>query len=414
MSAQLPRSPEEQRHGRRILYFSYWSSTEPLTDSTLIPYFRFLQEMPEVERVHFVTVERDGKGAFPWKGLDKVVHIPVPMRWKALPPLARFEVIQRVVRRMTGICKRERIDVIGAKGAVAGLIAAKVAVPLGIPYIVESFEPHADYMADSGVWSRKGPYYRYAKRHERHVKSTAARLVTVTNGYRDRLIADGLDPGRISMVPSVTDITRFRFSPEDRRRVRAELGIGDRPTGIYVGKFGGLYYREEAFSVFSRMNARLGGEMHLLLLTNEPEAGLRKALVDQGIPVERISVRFAPHQEVPAYLSAADLAFSTIRYIPHGRYQSPVKNGEYWANGLPILLTHGVSDDHVVIQERPYAGALFRPDLADLDAAVDHMAGLVHAPGGRDRIMALGEELRSMEIARRAYQRLFGGGEAAV
>jgi hypothetical protein len=85
-----------------------------------------------------------------------------------------------------------------------------------------------------------------------------------------------------------------------------------------------------------------------------------------------------------------------------------VKNGEYWANGLPVLLTHGVSDDHQIIQECPWSGALFDVSVAgSVERALDHMAQLVSAGIDRDRIMGLAREFRSIDIAKKVYTEIF-------
>jgi hypothetical protein len=53
---------------------------------------------------------------------------------------------------------------------------------------------------------------------------------------------------------------------------------------------------------------------------------------------------------VKDYLSAADFAFATIKSTPIRLYCCPVKNGEYWASGLPILLEDGIGDDSDIIK----------------------------------------------------------------
>lgn len=409
MSMREVESPP--RTGRRILFYSYWPVNEPLTDSTLIPYFRILQSMPSVERVDFVTVEREDGTAFVWEGLGKVVHTPVRTRWDRLAPLSRWDTIRRSVGVILDICRREGVDVIDSKGAVAGIIARKASRRAGVPLIVESYEPHADYMADSGVWSRLGPYYNYSKWQEALVERDADHLVTVTDGYREHLVGTGVPAERISVVPSVTDLHKFRYSPDDRHHVRSQLGIDDRPVGVYLGKFGGLYYQEEAYRIFGRTYELSGRHMHILVLTGEPRSIVQERLEAVGIPRSDQTVFQADHVDVPRFLSASDMAFSTIRYLPHGKYQSPVKNGEYWASGLPILLTDGVSDDHRIIRGDPRAGAVYAPDLHDLDKAIQHVLSLVREDHGRDHIMGLARRYRSMEIAERCYERLFGAAE---
>lgn len=395
----------------KVLFISYWSIDEPLTDSTILPYMRLLMASPAVKEVVLVTVERSGRKVAPRQVMEGVEHLPFRERFPWTGPFAKVDLFIRMLYHLSRFARRRKIDMVDSKAALGGGIAHLVSRFSGVPYLVESFEPHSEYMADCGMWSRKGLYYNVARRLEAMQIRHARYLVTVTWNYRDHLVGRGVASDRVKVIPSVTDLERFAFDPVQRAAVRQELGWSmDVPVGIYVGKFGGLYYDAEAFEVFGRMRKAMGGRLNMIVLTNEREEVVRAALENVGFPADEVVVRFSPHSEVPRWLSASDMAFATIKYAPHGLYQSPVKNGEYWANGLPILLTYGVSDDFRIITREPWSGALF--DLAEpgsLDRAVAHMAELVRAGAERERIMALAREHRSVDLARRIYAEIFDG-----
>jgi hypothetical protein len=56
-------------------------------------------------------------------------------------------------------------------------------------------------------------------------------------------------------------------------------------------------------------------------------------------------VKFLTREQIPAYLSAADIGFVAVRQWPSKRYCSPIKTGEYLSCGLPVIVPEGVSDD---------------------------------------------------------------------
>ncbi|MFZ1618020.1 MAG: glycosyltransferase [Flavobacteriales bacterium] len=365
--------------------------------------------MPSIERVILITVERGGPSTIDGiQGLTGVEHLGISTRLRWWGLLSRVDLLLRMPFLLARLVKRERIDLLNAKGSLAGGIAHVVSRLAHVPYMVESFEPHSAYMVDAGVWSKHGLYSSVMRRLEALQKRHALFLVTVTQNYRDTLIAEGVDAARIKIIPSIVDLNQFAFDPSRRADIREEYGWKDCIVGVYVGKFGGLYYDREAFSIFEQARAVFGGRFRLLLLTNESAQNVNERLDLIGFPVELAEVHFVPHEQVPQWLSAADIAFSTIRYIPNGLYQSPVKDGEYWANGLPILLTTGVSDDHQIILREPWAGAIF--DLGQpgsVQAALKHMADLFHAGVDRERIMGLAREYRSIDIARSVYAEIF-------
>lgn len=394
----------------RLLFISFWSANEPLTSSTILPYLRIMVADPSMEKVVFASVERGEPTTLAGLGeLRKVVHHPIVTRYRAIDQLSKLDQFTGRINELVRLVKDHRIDMIDAKGSLAGGMAHLVSQRTGVPYVVESFEPHSDYMADCGVWGRRGISYRVARWLERKQKDHARAIVTVTENYRAQLMDEGVPADRIKVIPSITDIGRFAFSAEKRDLLRAELGWQDSLVGIYVGKFGGLYYEGEAFDLFERVRQLVGPQFRLIIITVVPEQQVRNWLGAAGFPQEHAVVRAVDHGEVPHWLSAADIAFSLHRITPSSLYFGPVKNGEYWANGLPILLPHGVSDDFRIVQEKPWTGAIFDPGKPEkLDQAVDHLKALVATPGHRERIMQMCREIRDIRVARLVYKEMFG------
>jgi hypothetical protein len=172
-------------------------------------------------------------------------------------------------------------------------------------------------------------------------------------------------------------------------------------VGIYVGKFGGLYLDEEAFTVFAR-SFHFFEDLYIIVLSpTDREVIIRKAQ-DAGIDIHRLRVLIATHVDVPNYLSAADLAFSTIKPSPIKRYQCPIKNGEYWASGLPILMTDGISDEYKLLR-KGIGGSTFSGDLHDLDQAFMTIRSILADPAHRNAITGLAREYKSIDLARDVY-----------
>jgi glycosyltransferase involved in cell wall biosynthesis len=275
----------------------------------------------------------------------------------------------------------------------------------GVPFVVESFEPHSEYMADTGVWRRGGILYSALHRMEVRTIRRAMFLITVARRYRDHLVAQGVPADRVLMAPCPVDVMQFRPDAMARDRVRRELGLGDAITGIYVGKFGGLYLRDEAFRVFTSIHRRLQGNFKLIVLTPDPREEVLGNLEDAGFPGTDARVARVPHERVPEHLNAADFAMALYRRTPSSGFLSPVKVGEYWACGLPVLLTRGVGDEERIIGEGGTGGALFDPAAGDLAAAVDR---ILDRTGANDQtaIRELALRHRSIEHTRAAYVRV--------
>lgn len=388
--------------GSRILFVSYWSLGEPLIASMVVPYVRILSERDDVEHISLVTIgSTPTKRAVQLPALEKVTHHAIAAR-EGLPHLlSKAELSLRTAGVLASIIRRERIGLAVAATSMAGTPVHAAARRTGIPYVVYCFEPHADYMAECGDWPRNGLKYRFARRMERTQLAHAFRVLTVTDIFRQELVAHGHDPARLRTMPCVIDTDAFRFSPSARTEVRAELGVPNEALmGVYAGKFGGLYFDQEAFQVFKAMMDRFPGS-HMLVLSTMDHAGIRAKASAAGIALERFHMRAVPHAQMPAQLSAADMAFSTIRFTPSKHAQCPVKNGEYWAAGLPVLMTDGIGDDHLLMRQG-IGGVPFDPTLTGLAGALDRMAGIMASSQVREQLHALAVRTRSLSIAERA------------
>ncbi|MDV3309085.1 MAG: glycosyltransferase [Cyclobacteriaceae bacterium] len=333
---------------RNILYFSNWSASEGITRSTVFPILRKLSEHPEIGQVFLVTAEQGPP--LPTGFIPGVEHYT--LRASGTSGFAKMIGLFRLSSRLARLAKEKKADVIWCRGATAagyGVIAHRLS---GIPLVVDSFEPHAQYMAETGTWRRAGLKYIVQRMLEKSVRKRALALLPVSEAYRHLMLSERVQPSGVFVFPCVVDADKFAFNEADRRAIRRKLGIAATDVvGIYTGKFGGLYYQEEAFRIFRAAFDYWKNRFHLIILTGEDYhkvlAWARKA----GIPLGYLTVAHVDHDDVPKYLSAADLAFSTNKSVPALQYLSPIKYGEYWAAGLPMITTLLEGDDARIIRE---------------------------------------------------------------
>jgi glycosyltransferase involved in cell wall biosynthesis len=395
-----------------LLFLSYWGLEDPLTISTVFPHLRLLQQLPEVKHILLVTIERGASATkelqfAPGFAVDKITFSPLRSRQNQPLLLNKIDDFVRFPNELIQLVQRHAIEVIIGRGAPAGALAYLVWKKTRTPFLVESFEPHADYMLESGVWKGYDPRYLFQRYWEKKQKQLAVGLMPVAENYRRKLIQEGIPAGNIVTVPCSVNVTDFSYDSASGQRVRARLGIAaDAPVGIYVGKFGDIYYDAEAFDLFRDAAAFFGPQFRLLVLTPNPEAEVRAKLTKVGFTAEQVFVTKAPHAEVPHYLSAADFAFATIKPAECRRFCSPIKVGEYWAAGLPVLLTEGVGDDSDIIKQEG-GGATFNLDNpATVPAALERIGALLQQPNYREAIRALAIRHRTVARAAEAYQQL--------
>lgn len=333
-----------------ILYVGYWSMREPLTHSVIIPRLKLLSAKAEVERILFISIERE-EAVAEFDPIEKVKWIPMRSQNKRnvfLTKLSDFTDLPALIKKTL---LKENINLVLANSPLAGGACYLAMRKTNIPLIVECFEPHADSMIESGVWTKMDLRYWILKFFEKKQQKTAWKLQVVSENYKRKLLRDGIDNQKIEMVANCLDIDRFRFSSTERQKRRQQLGWQDTDVvGIYVGKFGGIYYDEDAFDLFARAFHYFTDRFRLLILTPDSIDNVEQELRKRNIPDSSFLVKCVPHGEVAKYLSIADFAFATIKPTPIRLYCCPVKDGEYWANGLPILLEDGIGDDSGIIK----------------------------------------------------------------
>ena len=394
----------------RVLFLSYWGLNDSLTVSTVFPHLQLLQQRPDVEAVLLITIERDGRMPefrLPFSA-PKITYTSLRSKPGRNVLVTKTDDFRRFPRELAELAIEHRSDFLLARGAPAGALAYLVWKQSKLPFYVESFEPHADYMLESGVWQRYDPRYLFQRYWERKQKELARGLMPVAENYRRQLIKEGVPAHRIVTVPCSVNLINFSYDVNRRAQVRAQLRISaNAVVGVYVGKFGDIYYDQEAYELFRAAAEYFGVEFRLIVLTPNSLEEVRSHLAAVGLDGSRSFVTKAPHHEVPGYLSAADFAFAPIKSADCRQYCSPIKVGEYWASGLPVVLTEGVGDDSNIIQQEG-GGAIFNVEQpASIPAAMQRVAAILREPDYRTQISALAARYRSLDRAQQAYATFF-------
>jgi hypothetical protein len=392
-----------------ILYIAYWGIGDGLTASTVFPHLAILADYKQINQIIFCTIERGGHPVeYSGPILNKIKF--TPLYSKNIRPSVMNKVLDFVLfpQQLINICHTFNVAKIISRGAPAGALAYKVHTKTSIPYYVESYEPHADYMLESGVWTRWNPKYIFEKRWEEKIKKTAKLIVTVSTNYRIQLLNEGVDENRLAVVPCCVKQQDFRLNEDNRVTTRTKLNIAPNDiAGIYLGKFGGIYYDDEAYAIFKATFESFKKKFFLLILTPDNKTEIITKLKQHDIPLERVYVEKVPHSEVPVFLSAADFAFAFYRPNHSAKYLSPVKFGEYWANGLPILTPAGIGDDSDIIINEKKGGVVFslsniKNDLIKLSVILESKS----RQHNYQEIKGLAEKYRSFSILLRVYNQI--------
>lgn len=393
---------------KKIFYISYWGVKEGLSVSTVYPNLRILSGMEGVERVDYFTVERASDKLFKdsLPPMPKITHHPIISKDYKISLLTKIADWQRIRKTILQKAKEIKPDFVICRTAMAGAFGTMLFEKMGIPYAVESFEPHAAYMEESGVWKKGGLRHRFQLQKEKKIKATAKYLITVSHNYYKYLEEkEGIAAAGLKTVPCMVDPNAFAFDEEKRIDIRAELNIStETKVGVYLGKFGGIYYDDEAFRLFKASLDYYNGDFFLILLTPTDTTEIYEKLARVAFPKEKTWVGVVPHAKVPDYLSAADFAYNLHAAGPTRIALSPIKNGEYWANGLPILIADGIGDDSDIIKQEGGGAIMDINQASSIQKALQTIDLIIKDQNAREKIKDIALKHRNFKIGAAVYQ----------
>ena len=204
-------------------------------------------------------------------------------------------------------------------------------------------------------------------------------------------------------MPCCVDLERFQFRQEDRQSIRSKLGLTDQEVvGIYTGKLGGIYLDDEAIEIIKLSREQVGSERFYLIILSPDFEAWSKKLLEAGFNERRFHIGFVDQSEVGSYLSASDFAYSLHRPTPSKMGISPIKNGEYMANGLPVIIPNGIGDDSDLIASNNFGVVV--PDLDRIyETNFRQLDDMIGADRKNGRIATWAKSNRSFDLVRDCY-----------
>jgi len=386
-----------------ILYIGYWSVIDSLSEAAIRPHLLMLSGMDSVDSIIYISIERDVFKKMTPISISKCIHIPLYSRNIPFTILNKFFDYYSFPKRLKAIIAKHKIDLCIGAGTQAGALLYLACKENDIPFVVSYYDPHADYMYALGVWKVYDPRYVMLHYWEKQLKKYAKAVFPVSHGYANTLISEGINDSRVYTVPCATDLTQFIVNTDQRLEIRRELNWPHEKVGIYVGKFGDIYFDDEAFMLFKRIKSRIP-DFKLIILSSAEQDKLRDKLAQCGFMQHEIYIAFVAHSEVPKYLNAADVAFCLHRPHRYSYAYSPIKNGEYWACGLPVIISENIGDDSSILKDTALGVVL--NNVANMsDSEMDKLNQLL-SRNAREEIRKLAMKHRSTQIARQVFAKI--------
>jgi glycosyltransferase involved in cell wall biosynthesis len=253
------------------------------------------------------------------------------------PQLASGLLIGRLLTALTfGSEFRKVVDdfrpdvIVSFSVPTSGWQALRVAKQRNIPYVFRAL--------DVSHKIRKNLFSRLTLIAEKYVYKNATGISANNPAMAKYCMSMGAEAKRISVDLPPIDLDHFSRASGHRTEIRNSLGLdANHQVILYMGSFfyfSGLPEFVREFAKGASRNQRL-----VLIGGGEQEGELRKLVSELGLSDKVIFTGFVSFQDLPRYLSAADVAINTMHRSLVSNAAFPNKVIQYMASALPVVST---------------------------------------------------------------------------
>jgi colanic acid biosynthesis glycosyl transferase WcaI len=200
---------------------------------------------------------------------------------------------------------------------------------------------------------------------ERFVYRTAAGLAVISEGMVERILAKGVPPAKVHLIPNFVDLTEF-VPGEKRNPFSLEHGLQDQLVVLYAGNMG----KPQGLDVLIEAAARLKDEpgIRFVMMGTGSE---RQALEEQARALKLPNVLFLgqqPYSSMGAVHATASICF--VSQAPRTASDGiPSKVFRILGSGRPILASTSSDSDLARIVRDAKAGEIVPPGNPEAIAA---------------------------------------------
>jgi hypothetical protein len=399
---------------RNVLVITYWSYKDALVQTYTLPYVRVMKKYTGT--IYLVTLEQETQklNEAEKQSLREKLNaegiVPIFLKYHPFGSKAAFNWFFKLLR-LWWICITKNVGTIHTWCTPAGMIGYFLKRSTGKRLVLDSFEPHAEPMIETGQWKKDSRAFRTLFRYEKKQAQQADILIGLTESMKAYAREKYQTPNiPFYIKPALIDFTLIpNLTEEDRGRFRKEQGLENKIVCVCAGKTGGLYFEKEVFEFYKAAADRWGNRFHAIMLSPISEIKLRELAREAGFPDEQLTVRYVRQDEVYGWMHAADFAFNPCRPVPSRRHGTSIKNAEYRTMGLPIVLSHDISDDSDFIAQTNTGAILNEMTKSEYDRALQEIDLLIgeQAKSIQEKIKELVKKERDIVLADQIYRDIY-------
>ncbi len=402
-----------------ILVLTSWSYKEGLIQSYTLPYLRMISEhLAEDERLFLVTFEKENLQISPKEETDaRASLIADKIDWVkynySRPSVGSVFNTYGFIKGFLQLIKRENISLIHSFCPPISSLGYIISILTRKKLILDSFEPHADAMVENGTWKAKDLRHRTLSFFEKRQIRRASKVIATATGmmdYAQKQYGYKIPTDDFFVKPACVNLDQFSlFSLEQKQNIKKELGFDGKVVAVYAGKLGGIYHDKEVFDFIKEAYDYWQGNFVFLMLTSTDRSQIDSLAIEADLNPEVVVSKFVSHSEIQKYLSVGDFALTPVKSVPTKKLCTPIKDGEYWALGLPVVITPNISDDSDIIESNDIGAIINSLDSEGYRSAIKKIDTLLHQDREelQQKIRNIAIQYRSLDIAKNIYKEIY-------
>lgn len=223
---------------------------------------------------------------------------------------------------------------------------------IGIKFFIYQYEPHSEYMLDSGIVGKNDLSYIILNYIERKMAIYSEYISTTTSYMIDRLKNEYKRDKNVYLIRSCVDDALFNFSEDAREHLRKKFNFtySDKVI-LYAGKFGDLYYCDE-IPAFLKHLKKLDPSWKIVIITPQEVNHIKSIFSRNGLEEnDYILLANIYYPEIKDYYSLADIGLIAVPPGYSKKFTSSIKIGEYLCCGLPYIICKGIGEDDFIAEK---------------------------------------------------------------
>lgn len=326
---------------------------------------------------HQLTTPRQGSSASLEEFVDGWTFHRTPFRPSVLAKLPAvgpyLDEMRSSATRLGQLVDRLKPDILHAHSPVLNALPALwVSRSRGVPVVYEMRASWEDAAVDHGSTTEGSVRYKASRALETFALKRVDAITTICEGLRQDIVARGIEPSRVTVIPNAVDVSTFLFGVARDPALARKLGL----EGKTVIGFAGSFYGYEGLDLLLDAAARLlpaWPQLRVLLIGGGPqEQALREQAKRLGLEDCVIFTGRVPHAEVQRYYEQVDVLAYPRQSMRLTEIVTPLKPLEAMAQGR-MFVASDVGGHRELIRNGETGHLFAAGDVSALAVAIDRV-----------------------------------------